>query len=107
MRRARPAGQPDYRALARLLGRGERGQDSRDDPGGDRAGLADGWIGDLGAGHPQAALPPRGPAGRLAGTSPDAIWQWAFTALVSTGLFIRSLGRREEAQAYLAVAWEA
>ena len=31
-------------------------------------------------------------------------WQWAFTGLVSTGLFILSLGRREEAETFLAVA---
>jgi hypothetical protein len=43
-------------------------------------------------------------AGRLTGADPAAIWQWAFTEMVSTGLFILRLGQGQEAETFLAVA---
>jgi predicted kinase len=43
-------------------------------------------------------------AGRLTGADPEAIRQWAFTELVSTGLFVLRLGHHEEAETFLAVA---
>ena len=43
-------------------------------------------------------------AGELARVDPEAIWQWAFTERVSTGLFLLSLGHHEEAETYLTVA---
>jgi streptomycin 6-kinase len=43
-------------------------------------------------------------AGQLAGADPAAVWQWAFTEQVSTGLFLLRLGHHEEAGTYLAVA---
>jgi predicted kinase len=43
-------------------------------------------------------------AGRLTGTDPQAIWQWGFTEMVSTGLFVLRLGHHEEAATYLAAA---
>ena len=38
------------------------------------------------------------------GVEGDAIWQWAFIERVSTGLFLFSLGHRQEAGPYLTVA---
>jgi streptomycin 6-kinase len=43
-------------------------------------------------------------AGRLTGSDPDAVRQWAVMELVSTGLFLLRVGRREDAEAFLAVA---
>nr|WP_275980146.1 aminoglycoside/hydroxyurea antibiotic resistance kinase [Couchioplanes caeruleus] len=43
-------------------------------------------------------------AGLLTGNDPDAVRQWAVMELVSTGLFILRVGRREDAEAFLAVA---
>lgn len=67
-----------------------------------------GRISKLAARDPQQALEmmTRGcqHAGRLAGADPGAVWQWAFTELVSTGLFLLRLGHHEEADRYLAVA---
>jgi streptomycin 6-kinase len=67
-----------------------------------------GWIGDLAAGNPRQALETVTRrcrhVGRLAGADPEAVWQWAFTELVSTGLFTLRLGHHEEAEAFLAVA---
>lgn len=67
-----------------------------------------GWIGDLAAGDPRQALAVVARrcrrAGRLAGVDPAAVWQWAFAELVSTGLFLLSLGHHEEAETFLAVA---
>jgi streptomycin 6-kinase len=67
-----------------------------------------GWVGELAEGEPRPALETMASrcrhAGRLAGADPDAVWQWAFTELVSTGLFLLSLGHHEEAGTFLAVA---
>jgi streptomycin 6-kinase len=66
------------------------------------------WIDELAASDPQRALEMVTRrcrrAGRLAGTDPEAIWQWAFAELVSTGLFLLRLGRHEEAETFLGVA---
>lgn len=43
-------------------------------------------------------------AGELARVDPEAIWEWAFTERVSTGLFLLSLGHLEEAETFLTVA---
>jgi streptomycin 6-kinase len=43
-------------------------------------------------------------AGELARVDPEAIWQWAFTERVSTGLFLLSLGHLEQAETHLTVA---
>ena len=67
-----------------------------------------GWIDKLAVSDPQQALEMMARscrhAGRLAGTDPQAVWQWAFTELVSTGLFILRLGHHEAAETFLAVA---
>ena len=67
-----------------------------------------GWIGELAAGDPQQVLETVARrcrhAGRLAGADPEAVWQWAFAELASTGLFMLSLGHHEEAETFLAVA---
>jgi streptomycin 6-kinase len=67
-----------------------------------------GWLGELAAGDPQQALATMvrrcRRAGRLAGADAEAVWQWAFTELVSTGLFLLRLGHGEEAETFLAVA---
>ncbi len=43
-------------------------------------------------------------AGELARIDPEAIWEWAFTERVSTGLFLLSLGHNREAETFLTVA---
>jgi hypothetical protein len=43
-------------------------------------------------------------AARLSGADPEAVWQWAFTELVSTGLFLLRLGQHEEAGTFLTTA---
>jgi predicted kinase len=43
-------------------------------------------------------------AGRLTGINPEAVWQWAFMEMVSTGLLVLRLGRHEEAETFLGVA---
>jgi streptomycin 6-kinase len=67
-----------------------------------------GWLGELAAGDPQQALATMvrrcRRAGRLAGADPEAVRQWAFTELVSTGLFLLRLGHHEEGETFLAVA---
>jgi streptomycin 6-kinase len=67
-----------------------------------------GWIADLAARDPRQAsgIVARRceRAGRLAGADPEAVWQWAFTELVSTGLFMLRLGHHQEAEEFLAVA---
>jgi hypothetical protein len=66
------------------------------------------WIGELAGGDPQQVLEIVARrcrhAGRLAGADPEAVWQWAFAELVSTGLFLLRLGHYEEARTFLAVA---
>ncbi len=67
-----------------------------------------GWIGDLTTCDPREAsriVAGRCErAGRRAGADPEAVWQWAFAELVSTGLFMLRLGHHQEAEAFLAVA---
>ena len=67
-----------------------------------------GWIGELATEEPQQVLEIVARrcrrASRLAGTAPEAVWQWAFTELVSTGLFLLRLGHHQEAETFLAVA---
>jgi predicted kinase/streptomycin 6-kinase len=67
-----------------------------------------GWIDELAASDPQQALDmvtrSCWHASRLTGADPDAIWQWAFTEMVSTGLFILRLGQHQAAETFLAVA---
>ena len=67
-----------------------------------------GWVGELAAGDPRQALEIVARrcrrAGRLAGADPEAVWQWAFAELVSTGLFLLRLGHHEAAGTFLAVA---
>jgi len=41
---------------------------------------------------------------QLTGVNPEAIWQWSYIERLSTGLFLFSLGHRQEARSYLAVA---
>jgi streptomycin 6-kinase len=43
-------------------------------------------------------------AGDLAGVKPEAVWQWAFTERVSTGLFPLRLGHDRAAEPFLAAA---
>jgi streptomycin 6-kinase len=66
------------------------------------------WTDDLAASDPRQALETLTRrcerAGRLSGTDPTAIWQWACTELVSTGLFLLSLGHDDDAATYLAAA---
>ncbi len=68
----------------------------------------DGWTGELAASGPQRALEIMTGrcrhVGRLAGADPEAVWQWAFTELVSTGLFLLRLGHHETAEMFLTVA---
>jgi streptomycin 6-kinase len=67
-----------------------------------------GWLDELAASEPQQALEmvtgSCRRAGRLIGTDPEAIWQWAFIEMVSTGLLVLRLGRQEEAETFLGVA---
>ena len=43
-------------------------------------------------------------AAELARVDPEPVWQWAFAERVSTGLFLLSLGRIQEAEMFLTVA---
>jgi streptomycin 6-kinase len=67
-----------------------------------------GWIGGLTAHEPRQACDIAvrrcRSVARLVGADPEAVWQWAFTELVSTGLFLLRLGHHEEAETLLAVA---
>lgn len=67
-----------------------------------------GWNDELAAGDPGQALATMTRrcrrAGRRAGADPEAVQQWAFIEMVSTGLFLLRLGRREEAGTLLALA---
>ena len=67
-----------------------------------------GWLDELAAGDPQQALHEvTGScrrASRITGVDPQAIWQWAYTEMVSTGLHVLRLGDHEEAATFLTVA---
>jgi streptomycin 6-kinase len=67
-----------------------------------------GWIGELAVGDPRQALETVARhcrrAARLSGADPEAVWQWTFTELVSTGLFLLRLGHHEEGGTFLATA---
>lgn len=67
-----------------------------------------GWTDELAASEPRRALEMVDGscrhAGRLTGTDPEAIRQWTFVELVSTGLFLLSLGHHENAGTFLGVA---
>ncbi|WP_067500504.1 hypothetical protein [Actinoplanes sp. TFC3] len=67
-----------------------------------------GWVDDLAAGEPGRAVEmmARGcrRAGQVTGVDPEAVWQWAFVELTSTGLLMLRLGRGREAERFLAVA---
>ena len=67
-----------------------------------------GWIGELAVGDPQQALETVARhsrrAARLSGADPEAVWQWTFTELVSTGLFLLRLDHHEEGGTFLATA---
>ena len=67
-----------------------------------------GWLDELAAGDPRQALEKvTGScrhASRITAVDPEAIWQWAYTELVSTGLLVLRLGDHEEAGTFLAVA---
>ena len=67
-----------------------------------------GWVGELAAGDPRQVLEAVARhcrrAARLGGADPEAVWQWAFTELVSTGLFLLHLGHHEEAGTFLTAA---
>jgi streptomycin 6-kinase len=66
------------------------------------------WLEQLAASDPRRARAAvaRGcrRAGRLTGVDPRAIWQWTFTELVSTGLFVLRRGHGEAGRRFLAVA---
>ncbi|WP_432830073.1 AAA family ATPase [Dactylosporangium sp. CA-092794] len=67
-----------------------------------------GWLDELAAGRPQQALHKVASscrhASRITGVDPEAIWQWAYIEMVSTGLHVLRLGDHEEAETFLAVA---
>jgi streptomycin 6-kinase len=67
-----------------------------------------GWLDELAAGDPQRALEKVmgscRQASRTTGVDPEAIWQWAYTEMVSTGLHVLRLGDHQEAATFLAVA---
>jgi len=67
-----------------------------------------GWLDELAASDPQQALHKVTgscrQASRTTGADPEAIWQWAYTEMVSTGLHVLRLGDHEEAETFLAVA---
>jgi len=66
------------------------------------------WLDELAASDPQQALQKVTgscrQASRITGVDPEAIWQWAYTEMVSTGLHVLRLGDHEEAATFLAVA---
>ncbi len=67
-----------------------------------------GWLDELAASDSQQALEmvtgSCRHASRITGADPEAIWHWAYTEMVSTGLFVLRLGHHEEAETFLAVA---
>jgi predicted kinase len=66
------------------------------------------WLDELAASDPQQALEKVTgscrQASRITGVDPEAIWQWAYIELVSTGLHVLRLGDHQEAETFLAVA---
>jgi predicted kinase/streptomycin 6-kinase len=66
------------------------------------------WLDELAASDPQQALEKvtscSRQASRTTGADPEAIWQWAYTEMVSTGLHVLRLGDHEEAGTFLAAA---
>ncbi len=67
-----------------------------------------GRLAELAAGDPRQALEKIirscRQAGRMTGVDPYAVWQWACTEIVSTGLHLLRLGDHEEADTFLVVA---
>jgi streptomycin 6-kinase len=67
-----------------------------------------GRLDDLAAGESQQALEKVIAScrrtGRITGADPEAVWHWAYTEMVSTGLHVLRLGDHAEARAFLAVA---
>lgn len=67
-----------------------------------------GWLDELAAGDPRQALAKVlgscRQAARITGVDMEAIWQWAYTEMVSTGLHVLRLGDHREAAMFLAVA---
>ncbi len=67
-----------------------------------------GWLDELAASDPQQALEKMTRscrhAGRITGIDPEAIWQWAYVEMVSTGLHVLRVGDHEEARTFLVVA---
>jgi streptomycin 6-kinase len=64
----------------------------------------DGWLDELAAQEPRQVLDRVTRACRASGADPEAVWQWMFVELVSTGLFVRQLGRLADAARFLTVA---
>jgi predicted kinase len=66
-----------------------------------------GWLDELAASDPQQALEnvtgSCRHASRITGADPEAIWQWAYIEMVSTGLHVLRLGDHEEAGTFLAL----
>jgi predicted kinase/streptomycin 6-kinase len=67
-----------------------------------------GWLDELAASEPQQALEKVTSscrhASRITGADREAIWQWAYAEMVSTGLHVLRLGDHQEAETFLAVA---
>jgi streptomycin 6-kinase len=67
-----------------------------------------GWLDELAASDAQQVLEKVigscRQASRITGIDPEAIWQWAYIEMVSTGLHVLRLGDHEEAGTFLAVA---
>ena len=99
---------PGSRTGFRLVDPGGLGSEPAHDLGVIQARGLPGWIDELAADAPQQVLQRLTRscehAGRLTGVDPAAVWQWAFTEMVSTGLHILRLGNDEEAERFLSVA---
>jgi predicted kinase len=67
-----------------------------------------GWLDELAASDPERALEmvtgSCRHAGRITGVEPEAMWHWAYTEMVSTGLLVLRLGDHEETKTFLTVA---
>ena len=67
-----------------------------------------GWLDELAASDAQQALEKMigscRQASRVTGIGPEAIWQWAYIEMVSTGLHVLRLGDHQEAGTFLTVA---